>query len=109
MPNNDDYFSLARLEQPEMMPNAPMGAGALAGMMYGQDKARQDNALQGANGLAQIRAMLEQQKAQETMAGAPGRMAGVEFDNTMAQGRLGTLPDALSAQSDTAQNISKAA
>lgn len=105
----DDYFSLARLEQPQMMPEAPMGAGALAGMMYGQDKARQDQALQGAQSLAQIRAMLEQQAASENMAGATGRMADITRGNAMSIANLGNLNNDISTQADTSASKSKQA
>lgn len=100
MPLNDDYFSLARLEDPQMMPAAPRGAGAIAGLMYGRDKARQDQALQGAAGLAQMRALMEQQADTENMAGAPGRMAGIDYSNQMAAGKLANINNDLSTQSD---------
>jgi hypothetical protein len=100
----DDFFSLAQLEQPTMMPNAPSGGGALAGLMYGQDKARQDRALEGANGLAQLNAMLQQQHASEDMAGAPGRMDTIKRGNLMAAGGLANAPTDVDTGAATSRN-----
>jgi hypothetical protein len=104
---NDDFFSLAQLEQPQMMPSAPSGGGALAGLMYGQDKARQDKALQGATNLAQLNAMLQQQHASEDMAGAPGRMDTIQRGNLMAAGGLANAPTDVDtgASKSRAENI----
>lgn len=85
----DDFFDLARLSQPQMTPEAPIGLGGFGGFKYFQDKSRQDDALQGASGLAQLRAQLEQSKAGETNAGAPGRMADILLGNMKSQDALG--------------------
>ncbi len=98
-----DYGQLAQLMQPQMMPNAPVGAGGMAGQMYYQDKARQDQALEGAGGLAQLNAIMQMMDAQEKAAGQPGRMADINTNTALSQGRNQTLPNLLSIQKNEAE------
>jgi hypothetical protein len=98
-----NYGTLAQLSAPQMMPNAPMGAGATAGQMYYQDKARQEAALNQAGGLAALDAQMRSGAAGEYNAGAPGRMADIQTQNALAQGRSGDLPHMLTKQSEEAK------
>ena len=98
-----DYGTLAQLMKPEMMPNAPIGAGGMAGQMYYQDKSRQDEALRQAASLAQLNAQQEAMKAEEFSRAQPGRLANIDTENALAQGKLGTVPDLLSRQGTEAK------
>lgn len=93
-----DYGTLAQLTQPRMMENAPMGAGAMAGMMYGQDRNRHEQALEGASAMAMLKAKMDAMKAEEYARGAPGRNATIDVGNAMAQGQLTGLPTNLDTQ-----------
>jgi hypothetical protein len=84
----DDFFDLARLAKPQMMPNAPVGAGFGAGFDYGQQQQRQDGFIKGAAGLAELRAKMEAAKAEEESAGAPGRLADIGLKNKVSQDAL---------------------
>ncbi len=83
-----DYQSLANIAAPRMMPEAPLGAGAIAGWMYGGDVARQDDLIRKAASLAELDAQLKRQSATETMAGAPGRMDTIGLGNLEASAKL---------------------
>jgi hypothetical protein len=98
-----DYDGLAKIAKPEMMPNAPLGAGGMAGMMYYQDKNRQDGYIEKAGQLAELQARMKAQQADEYSQAAPGRQADIQVNNGMAQGRLQNLPYAQEEQSNTAQ------
>ncbi len=99
---SDDYFSLAQLTRPQMMPNAPIGGGAMAGLQFGKDANRQDEFIRQAASLAQLDAMMKAQAAEENMAGAPGRMDDIQTKNALAAGKRRTLPSLLSSQQDEA-------
>lgn len=96
-----NYGDLARLSQPQMMPNAPMGAGAMAGGMYFADKARQDQALQQAQGLAQMDAEMKARAADEYSRAGVGRDADINVSNAMAKGREEGIPSMVGTQADT--------
>lgn len=83
-----DYQSLAQIAAPKMMPEAPLGAGAIAGWMYGGDAARQDDLIRKAASLAELDAQLKRQAGAETMAGAPGRMDTIGLGNLEAAAKL---------------------
>lgn len=97
-----NFSSLAQLAQPQMMPNTPLGAPS-ALYQYNQDKSRQDSFIQQAASLAQQDAAMRASAADEYGRGAPGRNATIDTNNQMAMGKQGSLPDLLSAQSDTAK------
>lgn len=96
-----NYGDLARLSAPQMMPNAPMGAGAMAGGMYFADKARQDQALQGASGLAQMDAEMKARAADEYSRAGVGRDADINVANALAKGREEGIPSMVGTQADT--------
>lgn len=99
-----DYGQLADLARPQV----PGGAGrvslsGLAGQAYGEDYNRQSGYLSNAADEASVQAGTNRMKANEFAAGNPGRMAETQVNNSLSQGKLGTLPDLLSTQSDTAR------
>lgn len=83
--NSDDFTNLAKVAAPQMMPNAPLGAGASAGYNYGLDKLRQNDLIAQATQQAQKEAALRASAADEYSAGAPGRMAEINTGNINAQ------------------------
>lgn len=87
------FLDMAQASRPQMMGNAP---SVVAGGMYGQDMRRHDEFLQKAAMLAQIKAKLQGQHADEMGAAAPGRMDKIMVDNALnRQDRndIGTLTD----------------
>lgn len=99
----ESYGNLARLEAPVMMPNAPVGAGGMAGQMYYQDKARQDESFSKASQLAELQAQIKAQAADEYGAAAPGRMSTINTNNSMAQNKEANLPTLLDTQNNETQ------
>ena len=83
-----DFATLAQLARPTMMPSAPLGAGGVAGWMYGRDKSRQDSYLDQAANSANLAQVLEAQKAAEYTAGAPGRMSNINLGNLSSSDAL---------------------
>lgn len=100
---NGGYSTLANIAQPRMMGDYPIGNGAGAAIDYRQQQDRYNNLLQKATSLADLQAKMKASQAEEYSRGAPGRAANIDTDVALAQGRQGTLPSMLSAQSDTAQ------
>lgn len=84
----DDFFDLARLAKPTMMPNAPIGAGFSSGVDYNQQQQRFDSAMGQATGLAELRAKMEAMDAEEKSMGAPGRRAKIGLGNLEAEDAL---------------------
>lgn len=80
-----DFATLAQLSKPQMMPNAP---SPIAGLMYGQDMARNDQALAGATQQAELNARMEAMKAEEAAMGQPGRLADINLKNASSQDNL---------------------
>lgn len=93
-----DYDTLARLQQPQMMPNAPMGAGGMAGMMYYRDKEDQQDTLAKLSQVSDMKAQMLRGEMDEHNAGAPGRMADIGLKNVMSTGALNNAPTALESQ-----------
>lgn len=60
-----DYDGLAQIARPQMMPEAPLGAGALAGGRYGRDSARFDSLIDQARGEADMANKVKRQSAAE--------------------------------------------
>jgi hypothetical protein len=84
-----------------MRGNAPLGAGATAGVEYDQDRQRHIQALGGAGQLAQLDLQNQSTGSQEYQAGSPGRLADIAVNNQMAAGRQGQVGDLLSTQENT--------
>lgn len=93
-----NYLTLANAQRPTMMPNAPIGAGGMAGQMYFNDKAKQDASLEQATGLAAMDAQMRASAADEYSRGAPGRQADIDVSNAMSGGKRDNLPSALDKQ-----------
>jgi len=79
-----DYGTLAQASRPQMMPDAPFGAGAVAGQMYGMDSVRHDNFLAQAANQAKVQAQMDAMKAEELALGQPGRLSELRTKNAMA-------------------------
>lgn len=67
----NDYMQLAQLMAPKMMGNAPMGAGAMAGLDFAQQRNEQRTFLDKAAQMAELKAKMESQKAEQMAADAP--------------------------------------
>lgn len=92
-----DYGNLAQLTAPRMMGHAP---SPMAGLLYGQDMVRNDQALKQAAGLAQMDAMQKAAAAGEWQRGAPGREALQDVTNSMAVNKRANLGTILNQQDD---------
>lgn len=101
--DSGEFASLARLAQPQMMGNVPIGASGTAAVQYGQDRQQYQAILQQAIQQAQKTAALRGQQGQEYMAGAPGRLAGIDVANQTAQQAQTDLPTSLDTQSTNTQ------
>lgn len=80
-----DFQGLIRAAAPQAM---PFGVNPVAGGMYGNDMARQDQMVQQAAGLAQLQAMMKAKQAEEYMGAGPGRAARIGLGNAEAQDDL---------------------
>lgn len=69
-----DFSTLANI-RPQMMPEAPVGAGGTAGWMYGRQMADQQNFLAQAAEEAKIKAVMDAMKAEEFAMGRPSRLS----------------------------------
>ncbi len=67
----DEYMQLAQLMAPKMMGNAPMGAGAMAGLDFANQRNQQQTFLDKAAQMAELKAKMEAQKANDMAADAP--------------------------------------
>lgn len=83
-----DYLGVANAARPQMMPSAPLGAGGVAGMMYGQDQRRHDELLQQAAAQAEMEAQRKAMEAEEFSLARPGRLAGINLKNAISQDSL---------------------
>lgn len=99
MPGEEDppsmgstYQNLINLTTPRMMPEAPVGAGGMAGAMYGSDQARQDDIIRRATQLAQLDAQMRAEQAGEFSQLGPARQAEIAVKNAMAQNTQANLP-----------------
>lgn len=72
-------------------PAGNIGTAGMAGYM-GQQQAEHEALLRKAAVMADIQRQIEQQKASEFQAGAPGRMANIQYSNALAQGNLANAP-----------------
>jgi hypothetical protein len=105
---DNPYTSLANIQRPEMMGNAPVGGGASAGLQYAQQLQRQNATMDQASQFAQLQAIMKAKQADEYSAGAPGRMADIQVGNAEAQNKQANLPSILGAQSNAfATNLSE--
>jgi hypothetical protein len=83
-----DYATLAQLARPQMMGNAPIGGGLGAGMMYGQDLARQDEFIRQAASLAELAAQSEGRKAEIEARGHGGKLMEADLATLMSDAKL---------------------
>ncbi len=103
-----DIRDLMSATQPQMMPNAP---SPLAGLMYGQDKARNDSALAQGATLAALQAKMAAMDAEEKAAGAPGRMSEIRVKNAEGaddESQLGSIIAGRRQKRDTGMESDKA-
>src|SRR4051812_18530692 len=75
------FLDMASATKPQMMGNSP---SPFAGTMYGQDARRHDQMIQQAAMLAQIKAKLQGQHADEMSAATSGRMDEIMVKNALA-------------------------
>ena len=80
-----DFSTLAQIARPQMMGNAP---SPIAGMLYGQQMAQQNNFLAQAAEEAKMKAAMEAMKAGEFSLGQPGRLANIDLANETGQAQL---------------------
>lgn len=90
LPSMMDMVSANR---PQMMPTAP---SIIAGAMYGQDQAQYDQMVKRAMVMAEMKAKMDAQKADEFGAAAPGRMDEIMMKNKIAKDALND-PNSLEA------------
>jgi hypothetical protein len=94
----DDMMQMTR---PQMMPNAP---SVFAADTFGGDARQHQQMIQQALALAQMRAKMDAQKADEFGAAAPGRMAEIGLGNMKAQGALADGQTAVDTQTQETKN-----
>lgn len=87
------YNGLANMTQPQMMGNAPVGAGATAGLQYGRDKARHDGFINKAAELAQLDAQMKALQAEEANFSQPMRKDALRLKGERIKGSLAELPE----------------
>ena len=97
-----DYATLARLTNntgivPGGNPAGNIGTAGQAGYL-GDQQRQHEEMMRQATSLAALDAQLKAQQADEYSAGAPGRMANIQTDNALSQGKLGMLPELLRKQ-----------